>query len=667
MGTPSEYPLPMAEAGHATADELLAHAGWIRTLAQSLCRDTWMADDLVQETWLAALRRPPKNDRPLKPWLARVLRNFAYERRRQAARRNQHEFVNEPTGTLVGEVEIEESETRAQLVEAVLELREPYRSVVMLRYWGQLEPQDIAKRQGIPSATVRTRLRRGLGELRERLEREAGGDAQAAFTAVAIVARIDPSAPFASVAAAAAPVTMTSLATRLVVGLGALFVGVVGLVFATDALAADGAPAIAEMEPALVDTTTLTAAPLLDQGNLRAPTDRAPDAPLGRNASKRPAQAATLADEEEPSGPDLIAGRVIEGGQPVAGLEVYLASGRRLRFGFEPGLLPADLTTTLTDSNGHFAFRGIEPGPYVVAVERDGSFRHSRVELTGEPVPSRTFEFGDSTIHGTVWNELGRPVDRAIVRIARPGRDHDATGFQIWLETAADGTFTQPGLPTGDWLISAKVDIEVGDDWRYDLTRSVTLAAQTKLQVDFGTGALQPEWTGSVRARTGDSIGKGHLKLRHKETGCELGVTTERDGSFAFRLPAGEYENVRWVPPGHSERDALRFAGLEVPAAGLARDLVVLGARLTGQIVDRTSSNRFPTVYLRPAISKSRRPLRMVRPAEDGSYVVNGLPPGRWAIWTSSGHLAAAGDGEEIVVTIEKDTLEVQQDLMVLR
>ena len=46
-------------------EDLLAHSQWARALARTLVRDAATAEDLVQETWVAALKRPPRADRPL--------------------------------------------------------------------------------------------------------------------------------------------------------------------------------------------------------------------------------------------------------------------------------------------------------------------------------------------------------------------------------------------------------------------------------------------------------------------------------------------------------------------------------------------------------------------------------------------------------------------------
>ena len=64
----------------ARPEELLAQSAWARRLAHSLVGEAAAADDVVQETWTAALERPPDGERPLRPWLARVIGNFARER-----------------------------------------------------------------------------------------------------------------------------------------------------------------------------------------------------------------------------------------------------------------------------------------------------------------------------------------------------------------------------------------------------------------------------------------------------------------------------------------------------------------------------------------------------------------------------------------------------------
>jgi RNA polymerase sigma factor (sigma-70 family) len=157
-------------------EQLLAHAGWIRSLARSLVKDASVADDLVQETWLAALRQPPLADRPLRPWLAQVLRNFARMRLRgESNRAEREESSARDARALPSPAElVERVETQRLLTAAVLGLDEPFRSTVLLRYYEGLSAAEIARRVGRPSATVRWRLMRGLEELRRQLDERHG-------------------------------------------------------------------------------------------------------------------------------------------------------------------------------------------------------------------------------------------------------------------------------------------------------------------------------------------------------------------------------------------------------------------------------------------------------------------------------------------------------------
>ncbi len=162
---------------HAEAHELLAHAGWIRALARRLVGDGPAADDLVQETWLAALKRPPANDRPLRPWLARVARNFARQGARRSQGRPPHEVLDEERASDCTPADLVlRGELQAKLVQHVLALREPLRATVLLRFYEGLESDAIARIQHIERATVRSRLKRAIDELRTRLDADHGGD-----------------------------------------------------------------------------------------------------------------------------------------------------------------------------------------------------------------------------------------------------------------------------------------------------------------------------------------------------------------------------------------------------------------------------------------------------------------------------------------------------------
>jgi hypothetical protein len=75
-------------------DDLLRHREWVGALARSLVRDESTAEDLVQDTFTAALDHPPADRRSPRGWLATVLHNRLIDRRRVEARRARRELAS---------------------------------------------------------------------------------------------------------------------------------------------------------------------------------------------------------------------------------------------------------------------------------------------------------------------------------------------------------------------------------------------------------------------------------------------------------------------------------------------------------------------------------------------------------------------------------------------
>jgi RNA polymerase sigma factor (sigma-70 family) len=157
--------------------ELLTQTDWVRALARRLVDDAAQADDLVQETLLAALEGRPSAAGSLRPWLAAVLRRRLAFWRRGQARRQQRELARASAETVPSSAElIERAETQGVVVQAIAALREPYRTVLLLRFYEGLQPREIARRRGVPAATVRSQLSRGLEELGRELDGSFGGE-----------------------------------------------------------------------------------------------------------------------------------------------------------------------------------------------------------------------------------------------------------------------------------------------------------------------------------------------------------------------------------------------------------------------------------------------------------------------------------------------------------
>lgn len=156
---------------------LLEHAEFLERLARSLVDDPSAADDLVQDTWLAALRRPPSAPETARPWLARTLKNLRISRWRQGHARQAREQVRaRPESVLPDHELLDRVEEATRVLEAVGRLDEPHRLCILRRYYEDWTARQIAEHDGISIETVKTRLRRARARLREDLDQRYGRD-----------------------------------------------------------------------------------------------------------------------------------------------------------------------------------------------------------------------------------------------------------------------------------------------------------------------------------------------------------------------------------------------------------------------------------------------------------------------------------------------------------
>lgn len=157
----------------------LADTGWLRRLSRGLVHgDMDAAADLVQEATVSLWQRPPVKAGPLRPWLARVLRNRSIDGHRQDERRRSREGVAHALGDAQvpsAEELMQRMEIQRRLTVAVAALAEPFRRTVVLHYFDGLSSAEIARREHTPEGTVRGRLKEGLDRLRNALDAEHEG------------------------------------------------------------------------------------------------------------------------------------------------------------------------------------------------------------------------------------------------------------------------------------------------------------------------------------------------------------------------------------------------------------------------------------------------------------------------------------------------------------
>ncbi len=181
--------------GDAQAFEKLVrwHFGRLFAVANRILRSETDAQDAVQEAFVMAYRAMDRFDgrSKLSTWLHRITVNAALMRLRKIKRLHEvsvedlgPKFSDEgyrrdvgPTWKRTAEEDTLEQERADQVHEAIAQLPESYREIIMLRDIEQLDTEQTAKALGIKPGAVKTRLHRARQALRELLDpymQEAG-------------------------------------------------------------------------------------------------------------------------------------------------------------------------------------------------------------------------------------------------------------------------------------------------------------------------------------------------------------------------------------------------------------------------------------------------------------------------------------------------------------
>jgi RNA polymerase sigma factor (sigma-70 family) len=337
---------PVARGFELTAELLTTQGRALRGLARSLLGDPGAADEVVQETWLTCLRRPEVVPERLSAWLGTVARRLALRRLRGEERRRLRErsaAVPERLEDLAQRA-LEREEALRAVTLALLALEEPFKTALLLRYFEDRSPQAIAEELGVPLATVKSRLARGLEKLRAKLGAEFRGSEPARMRGLAALAGVG--APGLAVATGAA----ATAAGPLAIG-AALAVAVASVAAAALGWWRAGPEARGEE----VEAALAREAPPVEAGLVVSEDPAAPEEPTAAGASaggqREAAAPATreaaeaLAFPPEASFPFRIAGRVRdERDQPLEDVGIFLA----------PQLFPFNRAAT-TDAEGRFS------------------------------------------------------------------------------------------------------------------------------------------------------------------------------------------------------------------------------------------------------------------------------------------------------------------------
>ena len=221
--------LPAAQRGDTQAYARLVGATqrMVASVALAVTRDVHTSEDIAQETFLSAWQRIGQlgNPQSFLPWLRQVARNRAIDHVRAQRYR---ETPVDPLDTLAavaasprhGPAEQFVSDEQArQLAEALDEIPETSRDVLLLYYREGEDTREVAALLGITDAAVRKRLQRGRDSLRAEWLRRFADAARGTAPGVAFASAVG------AAVAGMAPATATAAVAGAGLGAGKLGLG----------------------------------------------------------------------------------------------------------------------------------------------------------------------------------------------------------------------------------------------------------------------------------------------------------------------------------------------------------------------------------------------------------------------------------------------------------
>ena len=520
------------EAEPGTSIDLTRQVASLRALARSLVRDPSGADDLVQDTLVVALERPPRSRDSVRGWLATVARRLALDRSRGERRRvAREEQVARPEGEGPPQDRIERLEVEREVLDAVQSLREPYRTAIFLRYWEGLDPAAIAAKLDVPVKTVRSRITRALEELRAKLDERFEGGRSRWMSALLPIAFPPAPAPTGSGLGPAGIAGGAWIVKKALVAAAVVLLVVLGW----RALSAEGSAG---------------GAPLVSSGGIKSPVEPAPataDAPTvveeARESTARIAAASTAADAPaEPRG-DIQVTLFHEDGTPAVDYSIDV------RCKLDPAPREEYLRRR-TDAEGRVEMPGLHAGDAVVYVDRGA--RYDIEVVAGERREVELHLDGGMTVVGRVVGPDGAPVAGAEIwiegRRLLNSREHRSA------RTAPDGSFRVAEL-LEDAEIGARASGYTASPV-YEVA-SLPIGEGGVRTIELALGADGLEIGGRVVDPAGKPVADALVKIGERGGGIvdlpsglraaqpgPVPVSTDEDGRFVYAggLPEGVHD-----------------------------------------------------------------------------------------------------------------------------
>jgi len=317
---------------------------------------------------------------------------------------------------------------------------------------------------------------------------------------------------------------------------------------------------------------------------------------------------------------------VLRHGAPVSSGTVHLVSDRR-------SWLPPDpwsdekVRQLPIGVDGIARAAALAPGIWLIGAEVvQGEVQQERVRLTEEKGQRVVIELGGASLSGHVYDSDGAPVEGARVQVG------STFATVVWSD--ALGAYRVNALPEGTHWASARLD---GNEYsKSDFMLQIAFADSEQKEHDFGRSRRNPRWTGVVRNRADDPVPGAKLHVSRRD---QDGYSTGRaagDGTFQLALEPGTYD-ISLESPSNSNR-TLAIEGFVIAEADIEQDLVLPGTRVAGKVHGLPDNwaerSRGMTVSARIEGKDYSAAIYRAEVLFDGSFVLDGLGPGKWLLTT---------------------------------
>ena len=167
-----------AQAGDTTSFETLVrrHIDRLYGAARLMLRDVDLAEDAVQHTLVRAWRDLPSLRDPdrFEPWLQKLFVRSCYDEARRKRRWLADVRVLDPINDRLegGERALDD---RDEIGRALRAVSPEHRAILVLHFYLDLQPTEIASRLNVPAGTARSRLHYALAALRAAIDAQSRG------------------------------------------------------------------------------------------------------------------------------------------------------------------------------------------------------------------------------------------------------------------------------------------------------------------------------------------------------------------------------------------------------------------------------------------------------------------------------------------------------------